>query len=154
MDDPPLGRTPEPPSVTPRLPARPLKRVDHQPSVENQLQYVESAALAGGAGVAAFVRDHVERPAPEPEPRRLYTAREIGEATGIKAATIRAERRCAADDLDRSREYLRAPYAQPLEVGALSARLRLRRPAGDPPEHPVRTGPTDQREQIACSQRP
>ncbi|MGW2770754.1 hypothetical protein [Streptomyces sp. NPDC001275] len=42
-----------------------------------------------------------------------YTAREIEEPTGIKAATIRVERRCATDGPDRSRESLRAPYAQP-----------------------------------------
>ncbi len=73
----------------------------------------EGAALADGTAVAAFVRDHVERPAPEPEPRRLCAARETEEATGTKAATIRAERRCAADAPDHSRESLRAPYAQP-----------------------------------------
>ncbi|MET8475408.1 hypothetical protein ABZY90_19670 [Streptomyces sp. NPDC006422] len=44
------------------------------------------------ADIAAFVRDHIDRTTPELEPRRLYTAREIEEATGITAATIRADR--------------------------------------------------------------
>ncbi|MGI5133858.1 MULTISPECIES: helix-turn-helix transcriptional regulator [unclassified Streptomyces] len=44
------------------------------------------------ASVAAFVRDHVDRPAVELEPRRLYTAREIEDLTGVKAATIRSDR--------------------------------------------------------------
>ncbi|WP_112467388.1 hypothetical protein [Streptomyces triticisoli] len=44
----------------------------------------------------------------------LHTAREVEEATGIKAATIRVERRCAADaPAPHSRESLHAPYAQP-----------------------------------------
>ncbi|AEW94617.1 MULTISPECIES: hypothetical protein [Streptomycetaceae] len=42
--------------------------------------------------VAAFVRDHVERELVSLDPQRLYTAQEIEAATGIKAATIRADR--------------------------------------------------------------
>jgi predicted DNA-binding transcriptional regulator AlpA len=41
--------------------------------------------------VVDFVAQHVDRPAVRLEPRRLYTAREIEAATGIKAATIRAD---------------------------------------------------------------
>lgn len=44
--------------------------------------------------VARFVRDHIHRPTPTAalDPRRLYTAREIEAATGIKATSIRADR--------------------------------------------------------------
>lgn len=42
--------------------------------------------------VAAFVREHIERPPVALEPARLYTAKEIEQLTGITAATIRADR--------------------------------------------------------------
>lgn len=43
--------------------------------------------------VAAFVRDHVDRPAVELEPDRLYTAQQLEDAgAGVKASTIRADR--------------------------------------------------------------
>lgn len=44
------------------------------------------------AAVDQAIADHIERPAPQLEPRRLYTAKEIENLTGITAATIRAER--------------------------------------------------------------
>ncbi|MEV5607000.1 hypothetical protein [Streptomyces sp. NPDC052225] len=44
------------------------------------------------AAVDQVVREHFVRPAAELQPRRLYTAREIEEATGVTAATIRADR--------------------------------------------------------------
>ncbi len=42
--------------------------------------------------VADFVREHVARPLIELELRRLYTAREIADATDISEGTIRADR--------------------------------------------------------------
>ncbi|MFF7966736.1 hypothetical protein ACFZC3_15390 [Streptomyces sp. NPDC007903] len=42
--------------------------------------------------VADFVRDHIDRPTVEWETDRLYTAKEIEGLTGIKAATIRADK--------------------------------------------------------------
>lgn len=42
----------------------------------------------------------------------------------------------------RPRDLIHAPRPA-VDVGALPARLRLRRHLGDPPEHPVRTGPAD-----------
>ncbi|MGA5486685.1 hypothetical protein ACPCK1_02790 [Streptomyces pseudogriseolus] len=43
--------------------------------------------------VDAFVRDHIDRHAPELDPARLYTARELEDAgVGITAGTIRADR--------------------------------------------------------------
>jgi predicted DNA-binding transcriptional regulator AlpA len=44
------------------------------------------------AAVDQAIAEHIERPAPELEPRRLYTAKEIEALTGITAATIRADR--------------------------------------------------------------
>lgn len=44
------------------------------------------------AHVDRFLAAHVDRQAVELEPRRLYTAREIENLTGITAATIRADR--------------------------------------------------------------
>lgn len=44
------------------------------------------------AAVDQVIADHIERPTAALEDRRLYTAREIEEATGISAATIRADR--------------------------------------------------------------
>ncbi|MFJ6841364.1 helix-turn-helix transcriptional regulator [Streptomyces griseoluteus] len=43
--------------------------------------------------VAAYVRDYVDRPGVELEADRLYTAREIEALTGIKASTIRADKK-------------------------------------------------------------
>lgn len=43
------------------------------------------------AAVDQVIAEHFVRPAAELEPRRLYTAREIEDATGITAATIRAD---------------------------------------------------------------
>ncbi|MFZ3569434.1 helix-turn-helix transcriptional regulator [Streptomyces sp. BH034] len=43
------------------------------------------------AAVDQAVRKHFIRPAAELQPRRLYTAREIEETTGVTAATIRAD---------------------------------------------------------------
>lgn len=48
--------------------------------------------LFAPAAVDRFVAEHLDRQAAELEPHRLYTAREIGQLTGITAATIRAER--------------------------------------------------------------
>ncbi|WP_282795169.1 hypothetical protein [Streptomyces sp. CC224B] len=42
--------------------------------------------------IETFVYNHVARPAVALEPRRLYTAREIADAAGISAGTIRADR--------------------------------------------------------------
>ncbi|MFF3468227.1 hypothetical protein [Streptomyces sp. NPDC002619] len=56
----------------------------------------------------------------------------------------RVERRCTADDPDPLPRVPARPARPALEVGALPARLRLRRHAGDPPQHPVRTDPADQ----------
>lgn len=44
------------------------------------------------AAVDKAIGEHIDRPALELEPRRLYTAREIEQLTGITAATIRADR--------------------------------------------------------------
>ncbi|MGV4984533.1 helix-turn-helix transcriptional regulator [Streptomyces sp. NRAIS4] len=44
------------------------------------------------AAVDQFVTDHIERSPTVLEDRRLYTAREIEQLTGITAATIRADR--------------------------------------------------------------
>ncbi|MGD6761366.1 helix-turn-helix transcriptional regulator [Streptomyces sp. BH097] len=44
------------------------------------------------AAVDQAVVEHFIRPTAELEPRRLYTAREIEDATGVTAATIRADR--------------------------------------------------------------
>ena len=44
------------------------------------------------ADVDRFVAAHVDRQAAELDPRKLYTAREIEDLTGITAATIRADR--------------------------------------------------------------
>ncbi|QIJ62565.1 hypothetical protein [Streptomyces sp. JB150] len=44
------------------------------------------------AAVDKAIAEHIERPAVELEPRRLYTAKEIEALTGITAATIRADR--------------------------------------------------------------
>jgi hypothetical protein len=44
------------------------------------------------ATVDQVISDHIERPTAALEDRRLYTAREIEQATGITAATIRADR--------------------------------------------------------------
>ncbi|MFE6362959.1 helix-turn-helix transcriptional regulator [Streptomyces sp. NPDC057806] len=44
------------------------------------------------AAVDEAVTDHIGRPAVHLEPHRLYTAKEIEAATGITAATIRADR--------------------------------------------------------------
>lgn len=43
------------------------------------------------AAVDAVIAKHFSRPTPKLELRRLYTAREIEDVTGIKAATIRAD---------------------------------------------------------------
>ncbi len=53
----------------------------------------------------------------------------------------------------RPRIHPRGPPRPALKVGACP-RMRLRRPAGDPPKRPVRTGPADQSEPVACGQRP
>ncbi|MFF8412851.1 hypothetical protein [Streptomyces omiyaensis] len=54
------------------------------------------------AAIDRVVAAHFARPVAELEPRRLYTATEIATATGLKAATIRADvskgRWPAADD--------------------------------------------------------
>ncbi|MFI5973532.1 helix-turn-helix transcriptional regulator [Streptomyces sp. NPDC051452] len=60
------------------------------------------------AAVDRFVAAHVDRPAAELEPRRLYSAREIENLTGITAATIRADRskgRWPAPDDESSRAH-------------------------------------------------
>lgn len=44
------------------------------------------------SAVDAVIAKHFTRPAVELEPRRMYTAKEIAELTGISAATIRADR--------------------------------------------------------------
>ncbi|MFI1535546.1 helix-turn-helix transcriptional regulator [Streptomyces anandii] len=44
------------------------------------------------AAVDRVIRDHFARPSTDLEGRRLYTAREIEQLTGISAATIRADR--------------------------------------------------------------
>ncbi|MFB7596905.1 helix-turn-helix transcriptional regulator [Streptomyces sp. NPDC056160] len=44
------------------------------------------------ATVDQVVAEHIERPAADLEPSRLYTAREIEQATDLTAATIRADR--------------------------------------------------------------
>ncbi|MFG2144118.1 hypothetical protein ACGFRG_07950 [Streptomyces sp. NPDC048696] len=44
------------------------------------------------AAVDAVITEHFARHATDLEPRKLYTAREIEAATGITAATIRADR--------------------------------------------------------------
>ncbi|GAB2714564.1 helix-turn-helix transcriptional regulator [Streptomyces bullii] len=44
------------------------------------------------AAVDQVIAEHIERPAVELEPRRLYTAKEIEALTGVTAATIRADR--------------------------------------------------------------
>ncbi|WP_432169075.1 helix-turn-helix transcriptional regulator [Streptomyces sp. 1222.5] len=44
------------------------------------------------AAVDRFVAAHVDRQDADLEPRRLYTAREIEQLTGITSATIRADR--------------------------------------------------------------
>ncbi|WP_405676892.1 hypothetical protein OG292_19820 [Streptomyces sp. NBC_01511] len=43
------------------------------------------------AAVDQVIKDHFARDPVELEPRRLYTARQIAEATGISAGTIRAD---------------------------------------------------------------
>jgi hypothetical protein len=90
-----------------------------------------------GVAVAAFARDHLKRTAPEPEPCRLYTAREIEEVTCIKAAAIHGERRCATDAPDRSRENRPGPDRQSrmgLEPRHRKAQPRLK-------QHPRRHRP-------------
>lgn len=89
-----------------------------------------SAPLADGAAVAAFVRDHVDRPAVELEPRRLYTAREIEALTGVKTATIRADRTRGRwpepdDDSERAHRWYGATVTR-----ALSGRRGYRRAEG------------------------
>ncbi|MFF8406924.1 helix-turn-helix transcriptional regulator [Streptomyces sp. NPDC015684] len=44
------------------------------------------------AAVDQFVAAHVDRQAVDLEPRRLYTAREIEQLTGVTSAAIRADR--------------------------------------------------------------
>ncbi|MGW1796895.1 helix-turn-helix transcriptional regulator [Streptomyces sp. NPDC001984] len=76
--------------------------------------------LFDAAAVDRFVADHVDRQAPALEPRRLYTAREIEDLTGITAATIRAERSKghwppADDDSSRAHRWYGATVTQALE---------------------------------------
>jgi predicted DNA-binding transcriptional regulator AlpA len=49
------------------------------------------AATYDPAAVDAWLAAHVRRPVPKLKPGRLYTAAEIAAATGISAATIRAD---------------------------------------------------------------
>lgn len=44
------------------------------------------------AAVDRVIAEHIERPAPDLEPRRLYTAKDIEALTGLTAGTIRADR--------------------------------------------------------------
>jgi predicted DNA-binding transcriptional regulator AlpA len=72
------------------------------------------------AAADRFVADHIDRQAAELEPRRLYTAREIEQLTGITAATIRADRSKGRwpepdDTSSRAHRWYGATVAQALE---------------------------------------
>ncbi|MFJ6730010.1 helix-turn-helix transcriptional regulator [Streptomyces sp. NPDC091281] len=65
------------------------------------------------------VAEHIERPRAELEPRRLYTAAEIENLTGVTSATIRADRArdrwpAPDDESDRAHRWYGATVNQSL----------------------------------------
>lgn len=84
------------------------------------------------ADVDAFLRDHIDRGAPDLEPQRLYTARELEAAgVGVTAGTIRADRTRgrwpAPDDTEGGVNRWRGSTA----TQALAARRGYRRGTAD-----------------------
>ncbi|MFJ2719389.1 helix-turn-helix transcriptional regulator [Streptomyces sp. NPDC087437] len=83
------------------------------------------------AAVATFIRNHIDRPTTDLEPRRLYTAREIETLTGLTAATIRADRsrgRCPVPDDTEGRAHR---WYGATVTEALAARRGYRKPSAD-----------------------
>lgn len=87
MDDPPLGRTPEPPTMTARLSARPLIS-PHVGGAEDDPRDVDEA------GVVEPVEDGLVRPAPDAgsRPDRTVGVRSISISRSTAAEAARRNR--------------------------------------------------------------